>query len=103
MVTRKPCAQIEKNENTDMVFPSATSILTSVTFPTLIVPKNTRSPGFFLIGLDSPVTELSSNSDWPDATVPSIGGVEPVGTRTISPISKKSATTFCTLELGSDD
>ena len=86
-----------------MVLPSATSILTSITFPTLIVPRNTRSPGHFLIGLDSPVTELSSNSDCPDATVPSIGGVEPLGTRTISPISKKSAETFCTLEPGFDN
>ena len=53
-----------------------------------------------MIGLDSPVTELSSKTEWPEIMVPSIGGVEPVGTRTTSPISKRSTGIFRTLEPG---
>ena len=80
-----------------MVSPSSASTLISTIRSLLIVPTNTWFPVVFITSRLSPVSELSSKLVVPEDTiVPSAGGVDPGGTRTMSPTSSKSADIFFT-------
>lgn len=89
-----------RNE-THIVAPPIASTLAFTVSPLLTVPKNTLSPGVFLTSLDSPDNELSSKApSEPQTMIASAGGVAPRCIRTTSPISRKLASTFWTLEPG---
>jgi len=79
-----------------MFCPPRLETLISTARPWLIVPRKTSSPGLFLIGFDSPVSELSSKKVSPNATTPSAGGDDPLRTRTMSPISRTDASISAT-------
>ena len=63
----------------------------------LMDPANTGSPGPLTLGIDSPVTGLSSMPDIPSAISPSAGMRSPGRTRTIWPIERLSAGTSRTV------
>ena len=78
----------------EMVLSSAALVtVMRKTASALIEPANTGSPGPLVLGMDSPVTGLSSTPDVPSAISPSAGIRLPGRTRTRWPICSAEAST----------
>ena len=73
-------------------FSSAAAVARKTRLPVRFrVPAKSRSPGFFSIGMDSPVRLDSSTAEAPSSTTPSVGIDSPGRTRIRSPRWRRAA------------